>query len=104
MSKEVGDVAFEAQSCYSLGNTYTLMENYHRAIDYHMKHLHFALQLRDKYVVLPLFFPTLPLSSPTLLPLSPHSPPFLPTDYNCHTYIGWGSREPTGVLVMPTQQ
>ncbi len=50
VSKEVGDVAFEAQSCYSLGNTFTLMENYHRAIDYHMKHLHFALQLGDKYV------------------------------------------------------
>ncbi len=48
VSKEVSDVAFEAQSCYSLGNTYTLMENYQKAVDYHTRHLHYAMQLGDQ--------------------------------------------------------
>uniref|UniRef100_A0A3B5LD44 Uncharacterized protein n=1 Tax=Xiphophorus couchianus TaxID=32473 RepID=A0A3B5LD44_9TELE len=33
------DKAVEAQACYSLGNTYTLLQDYERAIDFHLKHL-----------------------------------------------------------------
>ena len=50
VSREMGDSAFEAQSCYSLGNTFTLMEDYHKAIEYHLTHLQFALQLDDRCV------------------------------------------------------
>lgn len=39
----------EAQACYSLGNTYTLLQDYERAIDYHLKHLIIAQDLNDRY-------------------------------------------------------
>lgn len=39
----------EAQACYSLGNTYTLLQDYERAIDYHLKHLVIAQDLNDRY-------------------------------------------------------
>lgn len=39
----------EAQACYSLGNTYTLLQQYERAIDYHLKHLYIAQELTDRY-------------------------------------------------------
>lgn len=39
----------EAQACYSLGNTYTLLKDYERAIDYHLKHLVIAQDLNDRY-------------------------------------------------------
>ncbi|KAG5271976.1 hypothetical protein AALO_G00160250 [Alosa alosa] len=38
----------EAQACYSLGNTYTLLQQYERAIDYHLKHLLIAQELNDR--------------------------------------------------------
>lgn len=38
----------EAQACYSLGNTYTLLQDYERAIDYHLKHLIIAQDLNDR--------------------------------------------------------
>ena len=41
------DNAFEAQSCYSLGNTYTLMEDFELAREYHQRHLEYAIQLED---------------------------------------------------------
>ena len=48
VAREMRDSAFEAQSCYSLGNVYTLMQSYHKAIEYHMLHLQFAIQLGDR--------------------------------------------------------
>ncbi len=44
----MGDTSYEAQSCYSLGNTYTLMKDYSKAIEFHIKHLHYAIDLRDR--------------------------------------------------------
>lgn len=44
----MGDMAFEAQSCYSLGNTYTLMKDFPKAVDFHSRHLRHAIQLRDR--------------------------------------------------------
>ena len=48
LSQELGDRAVEAQACYSLGNTYTLLRDYGKAIEYHLKHLQIAQQLQDK--------------------------------------------------------
>ena len=45
------DKAVEAQACYSLGNTYTLQQDYQRAIDYHLKHLIIAQELKDRYTI-----------------------------------------------------
>lgn len=45
------DIAYEAQACYSLGNTYTLMKDFSKAIEYHSKHLCYAIQLRDRYAM-----------------------------------------------------
>uniref|UniRef100_A0A3B5L816 G protein signaling modulator 2, like n=1 Tax=Xiphophorus couchianus TaxID=32473 RepID=A0A3B5L816_9TELE len=42
------DKAVEAQACYSLGNTYTLLQDYERAIDFHLKHLVIAQDLNDR--------------------------------------------------------
>ena len=44
------DIAYEAQACYSLGNTYTLMKDFSKAIEFHSKHLCYAIQLQDRYV------------------------------------------------------
>lgn len=41
----------EAQACYSLGNTYTLLQDYERAIDYHLKHLIIAQDLNDRWAL-----------------------------------------------------
>lgn len=38
----------EAQACYSLGNTYTLLRDYTTAIEYHLWHLEIAQQLKDR--------------------------------------------------------
>lgn len=51
----------EAQACYSLGNTYTLLRDYPTAIDYHLRHLRIAEELMDKvgegwFCILSLFF------------------------------------------------
>lgn len=50
----------EAQACYSLGNTYTLLQDFERAIDYHLKHLIIAQDLNDRWA---------PRRSTTLIPL-----------------------------------
>ena len=50
VAREINDTAFVAQSCYSLGNTCTLMRNYSKAIEYHSIHLQYAQQLEDRYV------------------------------------------------------
>ena len=49
VAREINDVAFMAQSCYSLGNTYTLLQNYHKAIEFHSVHMQYAQQLEDRY-------------------------------------------------------
>lgn len=46
----MGDLAYEAQACYSLGNTYTLMKDFPKAVDFHSRHLRYAIQLQDRYV------------------------------------------------------
>lgn len=38
----------EAQACYSLGNTFTLLRDYEQAIEYHMRHLMIARELSDR--------------------------------------------------------
>jgi len=48
LAQELGDRAVEAQSCYSLGNTYTLLRDYPMAVEYHLRHLIIAQQLMDR--------------------------------------------------------
>ena len=48
LAKQLADLALEAQACYSLGNTYTLLRCYELAVEYHMQHLTIAQQLNDK--------------------------------------------------------
>lgn len=48
LAQSLGDRAVEAQACYSLGNTYTLLRDYPAAIEYHLRHLAIAQQLKDK--------------------------------------------------------
>ena len=48
MAKQLSDRALEAQACYSLGNTYTLMREYETAIEYHIQHLKIAMELNDR--------------------------------------------------------
>lgn len=48
LSQELGDKAVEAQACYSLGNTYTLLRDYPKAIEYHLRHLQIAQALVDR--------------------------------------------------------
>lgn len=45
---ELGERAVEAQACYSLGNTYTLLREFPVAIDYHQRHFNIAQELGDK--------------------------------------------------------
>ena len=49
VARKMCDSAFEAQSCYSLGNTYTFMQNYERAVEFHQLHLQYAIQLDDRW-------------------------------------------------------
>lgn len=37
LAQDLGDRAVEAQACYSLGNTYTLLKDYPNAIEYHLR-------------------------------------------------------------------
>ena len=48
IAKELSDKALEAQACYSLGNTYTLLRDFEQAIEYHVRHLNIAKELNDK--------------------------------------------------------
>lgn len=48
MAEELGDAAVEAQACYSLGNTYTLLREYRIAEEYHARHLTAARKLQDR--------------------------------------------------------
>lgn len=56
LARLLKDKAVEAQACYSLGNTYTLLQDYERAIDYHLKHLVIAQDLSDRYSPYKLLF------------------------------------------------
>lgn len=51
LSRQLRDQVMEAQACYSLGNTYTLLQQYERAVDYHLKHLYIAQELTDRWRV-----------------------------------------------------
>lgn len=51
LSRQLRDQVMEAQACYSLGNTYTLLQQYERAVDYHLKHLFIAQELTDRWGV-----------------------------------------------------
>lgn len=48
LAQELSDRAVEAQACYSLGNTYTLLRDYPMAIHYHLRHLAIAQELNDR--------------------------------------------------------
>ena len=48
VAKILGYRAIEAQGYYSLGNTYTLLQDYTIAINYHLPHLQIAKQLMDR--------------------------------------------------------
>lgn len=48
LAQDLGDRAVEAQACYSLGNTYTLLRDYPTAVEYHLRHLIIAQQLMDR--------------------------------------------------------
>lgn len=45
---ELNDKIIEAQACYSLGNTYTLLSDFDLAIEYFLRHLKIAQSLRDR--------------------------------------------------------
>jgi G-protein signaling modulator 2 len=48
IARALGDKAIEAQTYYSLGNTYTLLQDYTISIDYYLRHLQIAKQLTDQ--------------------------------------------------------
>lgn len=48
LAVDLAERAVEAQACYSLGNTYTLLRDFVTAIDYHQRHLAIAQELGDK--------------------------------------------------------
>lgn len=48
LAVDLNERAVEAQACYSLGNTYTLLREYAIAIEYHQRHLAIAQELGDK--------------------------------------------------------
>jgi len=48
LSVDLGSATLEAQSCYSLGNTYALLRNHSLALEFHSRHLAIAQQLKDK--------------------------------------------------------
>ncbi|XP_078721568.1 uncharacterized protein LOC144937884 isoform X4 [Lampetra fluviatilis] len=48
LARQLRERAVEAQACYSLGNTCTLMQDYCRAVEFHLKHLAIAQELQDR--------------------------------------------------------
>ena len=48
LSRQLNDRAFEAQACYSLGSTYTLLNDYSKVIEYHLRHKKLAEELNDR--------------------------------------------------------
>ena len=45
---ELKDVAMEAQAAFSLGNTFMLMKDFDKAVEYLTRHLKIARDLSDK--------------------------------------------------------
>ncbi len=48
LAQDLGNRAVEAQACYSLVNTYTLLRDYPTSINYHLRELRIAEELMDK--------------------------------------------------------
>lgn len=48
LAEELKDQVIEAQACYSLGNTYTLLRDFHQAIKFYLRHLEIAQKLNDR--------------------------------------------------------
>lgn len=48
LGQELGDKVIEAQACFSLGNCYTLLHNYQKALEYHLRHYKIAQELADR--------------------------------------------------------
>lgn len=48
LAEELKDQVIEAQACYSLGNTYTLLRDFKLAIEYYLRHLEIAQKLNDR--------------------------------------------------------
>lgn len=48
LAMDLGERAVEAQACYSLGNTFTLLRDFPVAIEYHQRHWAIAQELGDK--------------------------------------------------------
>lgn len=68
LARQLKDQAVEAQSCYSLGNTYSLLQDDERAIEYHLKHLAIAQELEDRWETLLVFCVSLQSPKPPLVP------------------------------------
>jgi len=47
-ARQLGDLALEAQACYSLGSAYMLLNECARALECHERHLQIAQELNDK--------------------------------------------------------
>ena len=48
IAKQLSDKALEAQACYSLGNTYILLKDSEKAIEFLTKHFKIAQELEDR--------------------------------------------------------
>ena len=48
LAEELKDQVIEAQACYSLGNTYTLLRDFNLAVEYYLRHLEIAQKLNDR--------------------------------------------------------
>lgn len=48
LAQQLNDIALEAQACYSLGNTFTLLRDPATAVVFHLRHLVIARRLGDR--------------------------------------------------------
>ncbi|KHJ41299.1 hypothetical protein D918_08630 [Trichuris suis] len=48
LAKELNAVAVEAQSYYSMGHCFTILNDYESAVKYHLRHLSIARSLKDE--------------------------------------------------------
>lgn len=99
LSRQLRDQVMEAQACYSLGNTYTLLQQYERAVDYHLKHLYIAQELTDRWGVC--------TTSPSYIHTEEVRFKFsifylFSWSVFVSVWSGWGRAEPAGVWETPT--